>query len=186
MQKIISMLQKALKEDFHEYMLQLGFQPEHRRGDVFPYRRIRDGSNDLVEVQFDKYERPRFVLNFGSVPADGIIDAYGRFVPAKNVCIAQLVQHGRLHAFPYSIIWFKPNTLLGFRSDEVAVNKVISHFIFQAEQVERWFRAGISGPNLRIYSDQWNAPGVRKKSMQERGVWPPEDWTEEDEKALRM
>lgn len=186
MQKLTSILRKALKEDFHKYILRLGFQPERKFDDVIPYRRIRDGSNDLIELQFDKYGRPRFVLNFGNAPADGIIDAYGRFVPAKNVCIAQLVQHGRLHAFPYSIIWFKPNTLLGIRSDEVAVNKVISQFILLAEQVEHWFRTGVSGPNLRIYSDHWNAPGVRKKSMQERGVWPPEGWTEEDEKALRM
>lgn len=186
MRKITSMLQKALKEDFHGHMVRLGFQSERRYDNFFPYRRVRDESDDLIEVQFDKYGRPRFVLNFGSVPADGIIDAYGRFVPTKDVRIAQLVQHGRLHAFPYSTIWFRPNTLLGFRSDEVAVNKVISHFIFLTEQVERWFRTGVSGPNLQIYSDQWNAPGARKKSMQERGVWPPEGWTEEDEKALRM
>jgi hypothetical protein len=26
-------------------------------------------------------------------------------------------------------------------------------------------------------------PGVRRKSMQKNGLWPPEEWTEQDETA---
>jgi len=186
MKEITLMLKKSLNENFDEHIAQLGFNPERRRGDIFPYRRIREANNDLLEVQFDKYGRPRFVLNFGIVPVDGVIDAYGRFVEAKDVCIAQLVQHGRLYCLPYLPVWFRPNRLFGIRSPEYSVNKVMSHFILLFVQVECWFLTGASGSHLQICHDQWNYPGIRKQSMQQKGTWPPEGWTEEDQKSLRM
>ncbi len=186
MEQLTSLLKEAIVDDFGMHVLGLGFQPEKKRNEFYPYRRSGEERDEIIEVQFDKHNRPKFVLNFGVVPANGIIDAYGRFVSRKNVQIAHLVQHGRLYSLPYSMFWFSPNALFGFRTTKYSVEKAVAHLIHLFWQVERWFEIGELNPNIRLYTNQENTPGVRKKSMQERGVWPPESWTEEDEASLRM
>lgn len=186
MRETALILRRAIQDSFHTHLLRLGFQPERKRDDFVSYRRIRSAQHELVEVQLDKYGRPRFVLNFGAVPACGIVDAYGRFIAAEDVQIAQLVQQGRLYSVPYSAIWFRPKRLFGIRSADAAVAKAISHLVYEFGQVEQWFETGACGPNIRVSAEPWNASGIRKKSMMQRGAWPPEGWTEEDERALRM
>lgn len=168
------------------HVLRLGFQPEKKRNEFYSFRRPGEERDEIIEVQFDKHNRPKFVLNFGIVPANGIIDAYGRFVDKGNVQIAHLAKSGRLYALPYSQFWFRPNVLFGFRTLECSVKKGVAHLIHVFWQVEQWFETGELKPNIRLYTNQENGPGVRKKSMQERGVWPPEGWTKEDEASLRM
>lgn len=181
---LTTLLKRAVVEDFSAHLVQLGFQPETRRHDFYPYRRLGQECDDLVEVQMDKYHRPKLLLNFGIVPSKGIVDPYGRFLDRTKVQVAHLTQNGRLYSWPYSIAWFSPNTFFGLRSPESSVKAEVAHLINVFRQVERWFETGESGPNIWIYGNPENAPNVRRKSMQERGVWPPEGWTKEDDEAV--
>jgi len=139
-------------------------------------------------VQFDKYQRPKFILNFGKVPTEGLIDSYGRFVKADEVRISQLVEQGRLYSCPKLTFlehWFGVGyfTMLPpKRAAEAEIEKLIRLF----PQVDRWLDSGETGSNVQIWERLHNAPGVAKKALQAKGMWPPEGWTEEDERALRM
>jgi len=186
MPQLTELLKKAIEKEFKAHILRMGFQPEKSHSQFFPFRRSTPVRDELIEVQFDKSNRPRFVLNFGIVPSGGLVDAYGRLLETKDVRIANLMRSGRLYSFPYSIKWFTPNCFFGFRPPAIAVQRTVEDFIRLYGMVENWFMRGIPGPNLRFYTHEWNAPNVRKKSMQQRGVWPPEEWTEEDEKAVKL
>jgi hypothetical protein len=180
-------LRTLIASRFSEFVADWGFEKE-RGGEMdFRFRRKSPQRHDLIEVQFDKYLRPRFILNFGSVPTEGLIDAYGRHIDADDVGIAHLVERGRLNASPKFLMehWFGLGGLtIGpvERAAEGQVEKLIKLF----PQVERWFATGIAGWNFAIMIEPVNAPGVRKKFMEAKGTWPPAGWTEEDQDKLRM
>jgi hypothetical protein len=159
------LLKRAIAKDFADYLIWLGFRPEKENRGILPFRRSGSERDDLVEVQFDKYNRPKFVINFGVAPSHGIIDAYGRFLPTAKVQVAHLVHNGRLHRWPYSVAWFRPNTFMGLRSPESSVKRELAHLIHVFQQVEHWFKTGKSGPNIWIYMNPENAPGVRRKGI---------------------
>lgn len=185
MSKLTSSLKQTIVDDFGSFLAQAGFRSDGKQNDFYFYRRELPERYELVEVQIDKYHRPKFVINFGFVSKDGIIDPYGRLFPASEVRVAQLVLNGRLYRWPCSRAWFHVHTFFGLRSPEISVKSEIDHLIKLFQQVEKWFEAGSVGPNLSIYKDLENEPGVRRKSMQERGVWPPDGWTYEDEEAVK-
>lgn len=78
-----SMLAREVQQRLTEVFLEKGFSPVPLRVEeanaemktAFPLGRLkrqRGSKLDVVEFQFDKYRRPRFVINFGVVPEEGI------------------------------------------------------------------------------------------------------------------
>ena len=65
MEQLKSLLKAAIVENFGMHVLGLGFQPEKKRNEFYPYRRSGEERDEIIEVQFDKHNRPKFVLNFG-------------------------------------------------------------------------------------------------------------------------
>lgn len=182
-------LRDFAKSRFSEFLKELGFE---RNGDSlisYQYRRRLEQRHDIVEIQFDKYKRPRFILNFGKVPAQGIIDSYGRFVKADKTRISQLVKQGRLYAYPkFTFLenWFGVSWITIW-PPEKAAEKQIEKLIRLFPHVDHWFNTdAIRSSNVYIWKWPHNAPGAAKKAMQAKGMWPPHGWTEEDEKMLRM
>jgi hypothetical protein len=172
---------------FSEFVHRLSFESEPGGALQFPFRRRNPQKHDLIDVQFDKYHRPRFILNFGQVGLDGLIDAYGRYIKVDDVRIYHLVEGGRLNARPRLVLehWFGVGPP-AVRPVESAADLEIEKLIRLFPQVERWFTTGRIGWNLSILKKPENAPGVRKKYMEAGGTWPPARWTQEDEDRLRM
>lgn len=185
MANLTTLLKNTVAEQFGSYVLGLGFKRAGENAEFYSYRRLRETRYDLVEVQFDKHNKPKFILNFGVVPKEGMVDAYGRFMAAESVQIAHLEESGRLYGCPAFMCWFRPLGLFGLRKPEFSVSKSVTRLKDGFRQVERWFEGGEIGPNMRLYNHPENRPGIRKRSMQTRGVWPPDDWADNDEAALR-
>ena len=183
MKNITNLLIRSLTDNFSLYLAELGFK---RDEEADLYWRELDGFRELVEVQFDKRQQPKFVVNFGKAPLNGVVDSYGRHLPVGSVRIGNLVVAGRLYRFPFSILWFRVYLVFGLRSPDASVKSEVSRLVALFEQVLEWFRTGKVGSNLSISNRSENEPGARQKSMKERGVWPPDNWTEEDERALHM
>jgi hypothetical protein len=183
----VERLRALIRSRFSEFVAGHGFERE--RGDTlgFRFRRKTDQRHDLIEVQFDKYLRPRFILNFGTVSSDGLIDAYGRHIKAYDVRISHLVESGRLNACPGFFLehWFGVGGFTISPPERVA-ERQIERLIRLFPQVERWFATGRAGMNLSVRTEPINMPGARKKFMEAKGSWPPEGWTKEDEDKLRM
>lgn len=155
------LLHNYIKSDFKNYLLGLGFQLQKKSNDDYMFCRSTMAHVELVEVQFDMHGKPKFVLNFGVVPHDGLVDAYGRHLQSFDVQIGHLPKHGRLYSLPYTIFWFGPRFAFRLRSPEKTARNSVHQMIKLFPQVECWLSSQVVGPNLKIYTSPWNEPGVR-------------------------
>src|SRR5690242_8201562 len=181
-------MRSLIRSQFLRYLEGHGFEEDDGREQIFGYRRRLADRHDLVEVQFDRCQRPKFILNFGKVDGNGLIDAYGRHVEAENTKIFLLVEQGRLNAFSkpeFLEHWFGPRWW-SVGSTEVMAVAAVQRLIQLFPQVDNWLVDGRLGPNLRIRHSPHNASGTAKRALEAKGLWPPEGWTAEDERSLRM
>ena len=181
-------MRSLIRSQFLRYLEGHGFEEDDGREQIFGYRRRLADRHDLVEVQFDRGHRPKFILNFGKVDGNGLIDAYGRHVEAENTKIFLLVEQGRLNAFSkpeFLEHWFGPRWW-SVGSTEVMAMAAVQRLIQLFPQVDNWLVDGRLGPNLRIRHSPHNASGTAKRALEAKGLWPPEGWTAEDERSLRM
>jgi hypothetical protein len=126
------------------------FKPDpsgHQRRRFMRWNRDR---LELVEIQFDKHGRAKFVLNLGVVPPEGA-DNYLGHVNQPDAGIVHLPEHARLYAGnPYLMCWF------GFPSLRIpllrnpSAEDVVGHATKLFPQAEAWLREGIVGPNIRV------------------------------------
>ncbi|MBX3681052.1 MAG: hypothetical protein KF710_12810 [Rhodocyclaceae bacterium] len=149
------LLRDAVKTEFSSHVADLGFVKEKRHdssGLVYFYRRALDQRHDLLEAQFDQYHRPKVVLNFGSVPATGLFDGYGRRHSAEEVCCCHLVQTARLYRvfLPFFRQWFRLSRLdHALTSPDKAARQEVSLMIARFVEVENWLKKEKSARMLR-------------------------------------
>lgn len=176
-------LRNSIKIEFAKYLNELGFERKRSICDSLSYNfmQLEDHKRNLVDVTFDQYNRPMFVVDFGSVPNDGIVDAYGRHIEANKVRIHTLVQNGRLYRRNISVfkIWFQ---ISYFRFRLYGLQSAIDHEMdvlkLKFKEIETWFNEGMEGPNLELNYNDYNLPESAKIALMERGAWPPKDWVE--------
>ena len=119
------------------------------------FRRKKADSVDLVEIQWDKYGRRRFVINFGKCPPDGLLVRGERF-PPDQVFAGWLEDHGRLQPGrgSSSAKWFSQDPpwlrrLMGGRTR--SPGGVVDDLLRLFPEVEAYFSSGIVGGHLMIY-----------------------------------
>jgi len=176
------LLCQGIENEFTQYLKTLEFEREkvkYSDGLDYAFRRVLPNRHDLVDVQFDKYHNPSFVINFGSVPSEGIIDGYDRVIPPENVVCSMLVINGRLVRK-----WFRWFGVSKIKCNIYGVDKVVTDeinlAIRQFQKVENWFNTRKTCFSLKIFKNEHNESGSRKRYMIEQGTWPPEGW-EDDE-----
>jgi hypothetical protein len=146
-------LRNSLKTDFFPFLLERQFKREASSSLFYPFRRINH-CHQLVEIQFDKHQKPKFVINFGEVPNEGIIDSYGRNRPAELVSVCELQDSGRLYKSCLGKCWFSPNRWFGLRSLETSIFAETQLLKKLFVQVELWFDNKQKGSNITI--DNWS------------------------------
>lgn len=78
-------LRRALRDTFFPCVEKMGFEIDKSLQPQFTtFRRITAKSVHVFDVQWDKSGKPRFVINFGEAPAEGVL-RYGVPVEARNV-----------------------------------------------------------------------------------------------------
>jgi len=151
-----------------------GFQDDKRKlfkPDPYGHQRRRfmrwNGDKlELVDIQFDKHGRAKFVLNLGVVPPEGA-DNYLGHVKQLDAGIVHLPKNARLYTGnPYLMRWF------GFPLLKVPVLRnpsaedIVQHAIRLFPQAEAWLREGVVGPNVRAQTGA-NVKGSVKGSVLE-------------------
>src|SRR5262249_35472387 len=90
-------LRREIKRVFVPYVESKGFSPDPRGAPSFLcYRRIEAGEVRVCDIQWEKYGRPRFVVNFGKAPADGVMDLLGKHVMPEDILPSHAPIQGRL------------------------------------------------------------------------------------------
>src|SRR5712692_10449092 len=110
-------LREELSRRFIPYLRSRGFEraKDSAKADgrsTFPFgtfMRTHGTASDIIEIQFDKYSRPKFIINFRKDPPELI-----RFGTVN--CMS--AEAFRLHPRPKSSGWFSMRTFFGLRSPE--------------------------------------------------------------------
>jgi hypothetical protein len=132
-----------------------GFHAD-RRGmpRILAFRRAAGERVQILEIQWDGYGRPRFVVNFGTCLAEGLnID--GRRFPPEEVAAGWLADGGRLQPRrgAGSGAWFRQDAgrlwrLLGQEAPRPAAS-VAAELVALLPEVLRHFEGEPPGPHMR-------------------------------------
>lgn len=119
---------------------------------------------ELLEIQYDRHSRAKFVVNLGIVPPVGI--DYCGYHYAQQEADVSIAKPARLYAGrSWRMRWFGfpllRVPLLRNPSAEDIVNVAIRMF----PQVEAWLRDGVKGPNIGIMG----VPGERRSTRSKGG-----------------
>lgn len=118
---------------------------------AFPFGRLRRASGgrlDLLEIQLDKHGTPRFVINFGRVPLEGVTLPWGHLTP-DEVGASALPEAYRLYSRSYWPSWFSLGWLP--RSKEARVLRAVTQAVSLYPEIETWLTQGVVGSHMRRF-----------------------------------
>jgi hypothetical protein len=119
------------------------------------------GRIEFVEIQWEKYGRPRFVVSFGHASAKGTI-CFGENIAPNEVGPGQAPQYCRLHPTGNG-----SSTRHWFRQDRPLVSALLARsFLYPADvpvqqlielfaEVENYFESGIVGQHSQLIVNAW-------------------------------
>ena len=151
-----SPLREALKARFYPFAAAQGFIKAESTDPHFTlFRRPGGSAVHVCELQWDKYHRPCFVVNFGDAPISGV-DVHGTHVAASDIQTYQCTSLGRLtpRNCAYVRCWFREKKPLleyltsGRRS--YRPEEVVAQLIALFPELEAWWADRSEGPHLRI------------------------------------
>ena len=136
-------------------MAQRGFVCDMRRAPQFvTFRKIAPDAVYVLDVQWEKYGRPRFNINFGKCGPAGTI-CHGQAVQPENILPSLTPLSG--HLMPSNgrstASWFRQDRSL-FQRLLTAPNHqaadVVTRFLELFQEVEEFGARGTMGPHLRF------------------------------------
>lgn len=138
-------LRDVLKKRFYPFANERGFVRGKATSLFTPFERVVDGKIQLFEIQWDKYHRPRFVINFGERASSEKNDS------AQPPYFARLQRWrgGSMRTwFQISKPWVETLRTLrwSYQPDEVA-----SHLIECFSELEAWWGSKQEGPHVYIW-----------------------------------
>jgi hypothetical protein len=152
-----SELRQVLQERFYPFADQQGFvRSKSSHPHFMVFRRQREAVIHVFDVQWDKYHKPRFVINFGAALATSM-DAAGTPVPAEHVnpsdcTIVRRLQRQRGGSMG---CWFQLRKpwLEVLRSGALSYSpaEAVDQAILAFAEVEAWWATRVEGPHVYIW-----------------------------------
>jgi hypothetical protein len=150
-------LRSEIKRVFVPYLTNKGFSSDPRSSPNFLYfRRIEGDRVQVFVIQWEKYGRPRFVVNFGKAPADGVVDIFGKLFSPEDIRPDLAPIRGRLApgSGAMSGSWFRQDRPLierlanwsSLRPPEQVISQLMTLFV----EVEEFWKSGTIGPHMRL------------------------------------
>lgn len=164
-------LRRAVKARFLPFMLEKGFQYDARNMPAFmEFRKITADRIYVCDIQWEKYGRPRFVLNFGTSGPNGVV-CHGEEIDPSDLTASSASSTGRLTARAGTGLscWFRQdNSLLRrivswsrLRRPDDVVDELIERF----NEVEDYWSKGSVGRHIRIMPDRkWSKDRLATES----------------------
>jgi hypothetical protein len=149
-------LRQEIKRVFVPHLTAKGFAFDMRGApQILTFRRINARAIDVCDIQWEKYGRPRFVVNFGKCGADGVVFRGKRIAPEDIVPYYGLCW-GRLSPGSDRTTrgWFRQDRPLLERlmrwSRFYTPQEVVSLLTALFVEVEEFWASGTLGPHLRL------------------------------------
>lgn len=128
-----------MKRRFYPFVQSRGFIRQKSKNPYFvTFVRDRNGHVDQFDLQWDKYWRPHFVLNFGSLEHG---EQPGRIQRRRG--------GGRRNWFGLHRPWI--NRLISGKWN-YSPEQVIEELVVAFDDLEVWWSTGTAGPHVYIYT----------------------------------
>jgi hypothetical protein len=154
-------LRRELKRRFYPFAAGHGFEIDMTHGPFgVDFRRIGAEGIDVFDLQWEKYGRPRFVVNFGHCPANGVT-RLGEQVPPDKVlsymgslsgCLQPAKGTGTHSWFCQDRSFFRRVVL---RQQNRPTSDVVDELLSLFQELEDWFQNRRLGPHMRIIHYPW-------------------------------
>ncbi len=153
-------LRDELKSRFYPLVLETGFSLDKGQGPYFrSFRKIDNDKLYVIELQWEKYHRPRFVINFGQCEAKGV-EFCGRYLNADEACPVHMAKQGRLYPrkvwLESSLSWFCQDRyflLRWFGFKNFPASKIVDQAIEAFLELEQFWATGEKSERIRYYPD---------------------------------
>ncbi|HRP34619.1 MAG TPA: DUF4304 domain-containing protein [Gammaproteobacteria bacterium] len=119
---------------------------------IFPLGRLkrqRGDCLDVIEFQFDKYGRPKFVINFGVVPAGGVTLPWGDHLVQSVADVSALSDAYRLYSSAFRARWFELGWLTP--KNEQALSSLVAKAIALSNEINLWFERKTVGKHMKRF-----------------------------------
>lgn len=154
---VTTALRQEIRSRFFPFMQQRGFVLDQQDAPSFwRFRRITATEAHIVEIQWEKYGRRRFVVNFGRCPKDGL-SLRGEHIPVEKISAGWLDGGGRLRpgSSRTTAGWFrqdKPLLNRLFSSEKlVPASQVVSQLMMLFPEIEEYWERGAIGKHVTIH-----------------------------------
>jgi hypothetical protein len=149
-----SALREELKKAFVPFVRSAGFERVSRRNSLFMgFRRSAGPVVHVLEVQWEKYGLPRFVINYATCPSSGIEIQGKHFAPA-DVFAGWLPDSGRLQPKrgATTASWFRQDypllVKLLRRTRCRAESEVVAETVHLFPELEAYWGSGVVGEHM--------------------------------------
>ena len=126
--------------------------PELNR--LFPFGQIyrEDTSGiQLIDLQFDKYQRLRFRIVIGTAPKQGVVSPYGLgLIPPEGMSAAETNNAHIVAPQIWLTEWFR--TWFWQRTDQKTMERMVGNLAVLWPEVEEFFSSGTAGKHMKNYS----------------------------------
>jgi len=116
-------------------------------------KRTRGDQLDLVEFQFDKHGKPRFVINFGIAPSQGVLLPWGVHLDQHALDVAALPEAYRLYSSTCFSRWFQSGFF--WPKSERSMLRIVDQSVLFANEIFTWFENQTVGRHMRKFG--WRA-----------------------------
>lgn len=154
-------LRRELKRTFYPYVAGRGFQIDQSSSPrSIDFRRFGPDHIDVFDIQWEKYGRPRFVVNFGQAPSAGVTH-FGESVLPEKVLSYMGSLSGRLqpHVGNSTRSWFRQDysflRRIFFRQAARPAEEVVGELIALFNELEIWFEHGQLGGHMKVLPYPW-------------------------------
>lgn len=146
-------LRDEIKKTFFPFAAEKGFTRDKGSSLFFVFRKVDENGGYVFDIQFEKYHKPRFVVNLGSCGVDGVTLG-GRHIAASDIQPSDTPNFARLKpgAGGGTNSWFRQDrsllkSLLTFkRLDDPAAPVALLMKLFA--EAEEYLYAGTRGPHI--------------------------------------
>lgn len=160
-------LRRELKRTFLPFMATKGFVLDQRHAPHFmDFRRAAGDRVQFLEIQWEKYGKPRFKVSVGEVSSKGTV-CHGDHIDAKDVGPGQAPQYSCLYPQgdgSSTRHWFRQDrallAALIHRSRLYPPEAPIGQLIDLFHEAEAYWVSGKVGEHMRLISNPWAKDAV--------------------------
>jgi len=155
------LLRQAIEREITPLLLKRGYKVRRAHGDI-EFRKETHDQLHILNIQFDKWNRPLFRVNLARFPSSGIIDEFGNLKAGDGLEYFSSDQRAQLYPHSLWIVmppWFSARPYFT-KQDVKKVHGAAARLIELLPVAEEWLRTGKVTKYINVFRLRRADPGT--------------------------